>query len=149
MTTIESLYTDESVEKRKNQEDPIILYMVVRKSLNMSIGKTAAQCSHGSMMATLKYFHLLNDINTKQSEFALIDIFGEWLHNSFRKVVLGADENHWLKLEKYYEDKPGQLITVTDAGLTEIPAQTDTVRVIWPMRKSEAPQVIKKLQALK
>ena len=42
--------TPENVETRASQEDPIIMYLIVKESLNMSAGKTAAQCAHASQI---------------------------------------------------------------------------------------------------
>ena len=42
--------TPEAVSSRAEQKDPIVMYLVVHESLNMSIGKTAAQCAHASQM---------------------------------------------------------------------------------------------------
>lgn len=56
MSTIEKdLYDPESVKARAEQEDPIVLYFIVRKDLNMSMGKTAAQVAHASQMILLNY----------------------------------------------------------------------------------------------
>ena len=47
----------EAIVARKDQEDPIVMYLIVRESLNMSIGKTAAQVGHAVQMLHLKYEH--------------------------------------------------------------------------------------------
>lgn len=36
-----------------------------------------------------------------------------------------------------------------DAGLTEVDPGTETVMALWPMRKSERPPLVKRLQTLK
>jgi peptidyl-tRNA hydrolase len=41
------------------------------------------------------------------------------------------------------------IIIVVDAGLTEIKPDSETVIGVHPMRKSEAPKLIKRLQVLK
>jgi peptidyl-tRNA hydrolase, PTH2 family len=145
----DKIYSDESVKARAEQEDPIILYFIVRKELNMSTGKTAAQVGHAAQMAILDYFKLKNGLNQGYGpyEYNRIDLFESWLNNSFRKVVLGADDKRWQKLKNHFQSS--DIWIVRDAGLTEVEPQSETVMAVFPMKKSNAPQVIKKLQALK
>jgi peptidyl-tRNA hydrolase len=75
-----------------------------------------------------------------------LSIFGEWMENSFRKVVLRADDKEWAKIKQDY----GQhMVMVVDAGLTEIPSGSETVIGLWPMRKSQRPKTVQHLQVLK
>ena len=76
-------------------------------------------------------------------------IWNEWLHNSFRKVVLTANDAKWAKLKTKLSELGIEHVLVVDSGLTEIPYGSETVIGIWPIRKSEQPQVLKKLQTLK
>lgn len=141
----------EQVELRKNQEDPIIMYLIVREELGMSIGKTAAQCAHASQMLQLN-FNKLEKLEAFERlidfDYDRIKIFKEWLDGSFRKVVLKADDKEWRKVQEAFVEGVMR-VTVVDAGLTELNPNTETVMGIWPMRKSEVPKVIKKLQVLK
>lgn len=41
------------------------------------------------------------------------------------------------------------MVLVVDAGLTEIPSGSETVIGLWPMRKSQVPKTVKRLQVLK
>jgi len=156
----------EAREERAAQEDPIVMYLIVHETLGMSMGKTAAQCAHASQMLTLDYFekkdksralqkkiqettdpdelHLMKELYAEHGR--KLSIFGEWLQGSFRKVVLRADDKEWAKIQKDYGS---HMIMVVDAGLTEIAAGSETVIGLWPMRKSQAPKTIKKLQVLK
>ena len=156
----------EAREERATQEDPIVMYLIVHETLGMSMGKTAAQCAHASQMLTLDYFEKKDKSRALQKKIqettdpdelrvmkALyaehgrkLSIFGEWLQGSFRKVVLRADDKEWAKIQKDYGE---HMIMVVDAGLTEIAAGSETVIGLWPMRKSQAPKTIKKLQVLK
>jgi peptidyl-tRNA hydrolase, PTH2 family len=158
--------TPEATQVRAEQEDPIVMYLVVRESLNMSIGKTGAQCAHASQMLTLNYFDLKNKSSKLQkrmleqanphlqddlkAEYAglnrQLSIFGEWIASSFRKVVLRASDKEWAKLKEEYN---GGMVTVVDAGLTEIAAGSETVIGIWPLRKSQRSKTITRLQVLK
>lgn len=158
--------SDEAREERASQEDPIVMYLIVHETLNMSTGKTAAQCAHASQMLTLDYFekkdksralqkkiqettdpdelHVMKAMYAEQGR--QLSIFGEWLQGSFRKVVLRADDKEWAKIQKDYGN---HMIMVVDAGLTEIPSGSETVIGLWPMRKSQVPKTVKRLQVLK
>lgn len=131
----------------------------------MSIGKTAAQCAHASQMLTLLFVKkdrersvnmgFLGKINQDNGVYEVdnvtmqrINIMEEWLNSSFRKVVLRADDKEWEKVKGSFLEGITR-VTVIDAGLTEIAAGSETVIGLWPMRKSEVPKVIKKLQVLK
>lgn len=156
--------SSEEREKRATQEDPIVMYLIVHETLDMSMGKTAAQAAHASQMLTLKYFEIkeqsksiqrqlssVPDSEVLRSEYVKlaipISIMGEWLKGSFRKVVLRADDKEWNKLKEEFKDQ--NMVLVVDAGLTEIPSGSETVIGLWPMRKSQVPKSVKRLQVLK
>jgi peptidyl-tRNA hydrolase len=156
----------EAVEARASQEDPIVMYLIVHESLNMGMGKTAAQCAHASQMLTLDYFdkkkeandlhkkimfegnpQLLEQYKLRYSEMNRpISIMGEWLNSSFRKVVLRASDKEWIKLKEEFKDS---MVMVVDAGLTEIASGSETVIGLWPVRKSQVSKTVKRLQVLK
>lgn len=155
----------EAVAERASQEDPIVMYLIVHESLGMSTGKTAAQAAHASQMLTLKYFEMKSESSKIQKsshlfpeemreqqmaiykKYApLLSIMGEWLNSSFRKVVLRASDKEWAKLKEEFKDS---MVMVVDAGLTEIPSGSETVIGLWPMRKSQRPKLLQRLQVLK
>lgn len=152
----------EAVVARRDQEDPIVMYLIVRESLKMGVGKIAAQCAHAASMLVLSYqsdsdrmSQLVDDSHGFGSEESDQEynklsikskIFSDWLSSSFRKIVLKADEKEWVKLKEIFKD---DMELVIDAGLTEIPNGSETVIGIPPMFKSSAPKIIKKLQTLK
>lgn len=146
--------SEEEVEKRASQEDPLIMYLIVRKSLEMSPGKIGAQCAHAAQMLLLKYHEFtMMDYNPSMGFPTLppfsretYNIFTEWLSGSFRKVVLKADEKQWKKLKEEFSDR--QKVLVVDAGLTELEPGSETVIGLLPMRKSLAPRLVQKLQVL-
>jgi PTH2 family peptidyl-tRNA hydrolase len=140
----------EAILARATQQDPIIMYLIVKESLGMSAGKIAAQCAHASQMMLLKYMEFERyEHSTKLPPFSreVYDSITEWLDNSFRKVVLRASDSEWNKIKEQYPEK--RRITVVDAGLTEVDPGTETVIGLFPMRKSVVPKVIKRLQVLK
>lgn len=139
------------VKARKDQKDPWIMYLIVRSSLNMGSGKLAAQVAHAVAMIYEKYIQI-NKIIESQPKEDLKDLesicyqsdnFLEWSVCSFRKIVLKANENQWLKLKEL------ECFVVKDAGLTEVAPETETVIGFWPMKKSQVLNIIKKLQCLK
>jgi peptidyl-tRNA hydrolase, PTH2 family len=156
----------EAAEARASQEDPIVMYLIVHESLGMSIGKTAAQCAHASSMLMIEYFEVKDASRIQQKmlqqtlpepEKATIlaeyktsapklSIYGEWMKSSFRKVVLRASDKEWEKLKEELKDS---ILIVRDAGLTEVAAGSETVIGVWPMRKSQRPKTITRLQVLK
>lgn len=159
---MEDRNSPESIAARAAQTDPIIMYLIVRKSLNMSAGKTAAQCAHASQMLTIKYFEQklkqktnfgfigkTNLITGTQviDEHAMLNqnMFEEWLDKSFRKVVLVANDSQFQRMK----DMVPNHVVVVDAGLTEIEPGSETVIGLWPMLKSKRPKLVEKLQVLK
>ena len=144
----------EEVAKRASQEDPLVMYLIVRESLldEMSRGKIGAQCGHAAQMLLLKYHEFMVQDLTASIEpppFSreTYELFQEWLDGSFRKIVLKADDKEWTKIKDQIRVK--HRVTVIDAGLTDVDPGSETVIGLCPMRKSEAPKIIKRLQALK
>lgn len=156
---MEDRNSPEAIAARSAQPDPIVMYLVVKETLGMSAGKTAAQCAHASQMVLIQYlehvcshsglFQYLNkwfgSLLGRTPDEPRMEIFRKWLNTSFRKVVLRADDKEWQKVK----DACPNHVVVVDAGLTEIAAGSETVIGIWPMYRSEAPKTIKKLQVLK
>lgn len=143
----------EEVFNRESQEDPIIMYLIVRESLKMSPGKIGAQCAHASQMLLLKYTKdVISNYNSDVGFYIpelnsnIFNLFTEWLDSSFRKVVLKADEKEWKKLKEVFSEK--EKVLVIDAGLTELEPLTETVIGFFPMKKSSAPKLVKRLQVL-
>lgn len=153
-------YTNsEAVLARKNQVDPWIMYLIVRESLNMGSGKIAAQVGHAVGMIYGKFIQLQSYWDDSSSEYtsnlwtssglsleqikSYIDCFNSWSNNSFRKIVLRADDREWEKLKRQLE-----CYLVVDAGFTEVASGSETVIALWPMLKSSAPTLIKRLRLL-
>ncbi len=142
-------YDDEDKAwERVNQEDPWVLYLVVRKSLNMGAGKIASQCGHVVGMIYEKYMILDSldrggDLTSENDAHSLLD-FDSWRQESYRKVALEADDKNWEKLKN---ELP--VFVVKDAGLTSVAPGSETAIGLWPMKKSDAPKLIKRLQVLK
>lgn len=141
---------------RDHQDDPLVMYLIVRETVTMGVGKTASQCAHASQMLQLKYSDLIEETINNIYKTALEDIpqeildklnvFDKWVNSSFRKVVLKADDKEWAKLKLEFKDS---MVLVVDSGLTEVSPNTETVIGLWPMYKSQVPKVVQRLQALK
>jgi peptidyl-tRNA hydrolase len=155
---------------RREQEDPWIMYIIIRESLNMSPGKMASQTGHAVGIMYGKYNKFQSEMNKLYTSIIqedkigtmeeclsdeqyklvtliinpMIDRFDRWEQSSFRKIVLRADDKEWNKLKEQLE-----CFLVIDAGLTQIVAGSETCIGLWPMKKSEAPKIIKRLQVLK
>lgn len=164
---MEDRNSPEAMAARANQADPIVMYLIVKESLSMSAGKTAAQCAHASQMLTLKYFHekmRVAEVSSLWSRFRKIvtdfftkgempkeqlqpslDLFETWLDTSFRKVTLRANDHQFERMKK---EVPLHIVVV-DAGLTEIDPGSETVLGLWPMHRSTCPKYLTKLQVLK
>jgi PTH2 family peptidyl-tRNA hydrolase len=144
---------DATPRASKTDEDPWVMYLVVHNTLGMSPGKLGAQIGHAVMLACMHYSELLAwrrewvmDLNPESHSVKteLLDRWQTWTSAAFRKVVLQADDKEWEKVKA--EVKPYFL--VRDAGLTQVSAGSETCLSIWPMRKSERPRILKRLQAL-
>lgn len=128
--------------------DPIVAYLIIRESLNMSPGKIAAQCSHGMKNLMLHYFKAqivtakFHDIPNNDTQY--IKITSEWLAKNSRTVVLRASDSEWDKIKIVY---PGAIV-VKDLGLTEVQPYSETCLALWPQLKSSRDKVIKRLQVL-
>ena len=128
------------------------MYIVVRESLNMSIGKTAAQCCHAVQYLMADFARCSADDNSIADGIfgncACFCCMSEWITDGLHtKIVLGADEKEWARL--LVDTDTTHRVVVTDAGLTELEPGTDTVMAFVPMRKSDRLVCLKRLQALK
>lgn len=138
--------SSEAVTKRAEQENPLVMYLIVRESLGMGVGKIAAQCGHAVGILHIKYNEQEHEDDILEPVYpSNLKIWYEWQHSSFRKVVLKADDKEWEKIKTEMKD----FVLVVDAGLTEIPSGSETVIGLWPMYKSDCPKLIKRLQVLK
>ena len=92
--------------------------ILVRKDLQLSKGKIAAQVSHASVESLLKSHK---------------DDVQEWHDQGMKKSVLKiADLKELLEFKKKAENAGLVVALITDAGHTEIPAGTVTCLAIGP-----------------
>lgn len=111
------------------------LVLVVRKDLNMGIGKVASQCSHASVMAY-----------QKSSKVMLL----KWALNGQKKIVLSCPNEQALN-EIRDNAKQLRLLTniVRDAGHTQVAPDTVTVLAVGPAKEEIVDQVTGHLSLLR
>lgn len=104
--------------------------LIVRKDLNMSIGKICSQVSHGSM-AFLSWFIRDNaDLDGHVDGWIDEDILHNWIEEKFTKCVLQAkNKNQLLKAKTMAEEmgmKEGEdFFCIYDDCRTEIQAEEE------------------------
>lgn len=154
-----------------NQEDPIIMYLIVRESLinDMGLGKCCAQVGHAVSMLMIdwhkldkRYDKYISNIEMYTSASNLIGepsvlktpeqekflsqyfLWCDWFKEGICKIALKADDKEWEKVLNLDLEK----VLVIDAGLTKLEPGTATVIGFAPIRKSTRPKLIKNLQVL-
>lgn len=139
-----NMYDDEElVRMRASQNDPIAMYIIVKKSLKMSPGKMAAQVAHGAQMILIRYYELLKNDDGSLENFRKCASMGVWIKKSFRKIVLKASDAEFERAKNELN-----CVVVRDAGLTELDPKTETVVCTWPMKKSKCPKFLTRLRVL-
>lgn len=110
------------------------LVLVVRKDLNMGVGKIAAQCSHASIMAY-----------QKSSRIMLL----KWALSGQKKIVLGCPDEQAMMDIKDKAKKHGLMINIVkDAGHTQVEPNTSTVLAVGPAKEGSIDQVTGHLSLL-
>lgn len=150
MPVLNNPHDDEELKTvRESQEDPIVQYYVVRKSLKMSEGKLASQVAHASMIFTLSYKDLEDKImktfavQRGGASYSRYRLCKKWFDGSFRKITKKASDAKFDKIKEEID-----CYVVRDAGLTEVETGSETVLVTYPMYRSQCPPVLHKLQNL-
>ena len=121
-------------------DDQTVMNILVRSSLNMSPGKIAAQVGH-AVQYCLEYYY-----NLKFPEkMSVLDIFNYWKKCNYTKIILSSPDSDFERAKSILEFKS---FLVIDSGKTEINPNTQTVLGFFPMKKSQAPKIIKKMRLL-
>ena len=106
------------------------LVIVVREDLKMSVGKLAAQVAHAAVSCAL-------EAKSRKPKW-----FSEWFREGQRKVVLKAENQRELRsLMDQARGRGLPAVMITDAGLTELPANTVTCLGIGPGPENEVDSV--------
>lgn len=140
---------DTHVYLEEATEEHHVLYLVVRESLGMSPGKIAAQSAHAVRLFTTRRHELRDAVNCAghppQEDVAKTEAAHRWQMSPYCKVVVKqADDKEWEKLKAEL-----WCFVVKDMGFTEVARGSETVMALWPMKKSEVPKLVNRLQLLK
>jgi peptidyl-tRNA hydrolase len=132
-------------------EDRIVMYIVIPKSLKMSIGKVGATCGHATQLLMQMYAQRIpipssSDWSSSihETNVKACETFDAWLQSSYAKIVLGASVTDFAEVREL----PGSVVVV-DIGLKEVSPGSVTAVGLWPMLKSAAPAIIRKLEPLR
>lgn len=118
-------------------DDPFIQYIVVRETLNMSPGKIGAQVGHAIMLFMECKYGISGTPGDLDDEMT-------WRHTGYTKILKRADDKEFERLKQ--EHQPS--FVAVDLGRTEVPAGSETVMALWPMRKSAQSKTLKRLRLL-
>lgn len=151
-----------------HKEDPVAMYLVVRESLKMSVGKSCVSVGHAVQLVMM----MREELETSQNIIRQVIVshhrndsplppnlpkqiceitnklatMQDWLDSGYRKIVLKADDAEWEKLMNEL-DSHGYVVVI-DAGLVEVPEGSMTCLGIFPIRKSKRCKTLKRLRAL-
>jgi len=96
----------------------------------MSKGKAAAQASHAAVAAAII------SKREKHNEFTI------WWRTGQKKVILGVDsESELLDIEKQLRATGVVVVTIDDAGRTELPPNTTTALGIGPHAQRDVEKI--------
>lgn len=124
-------------------------YIIIRKDLNMSTGKIAAQASHASMKVFFDRMSTIREESGTNYEFLASDDEVEWINGMFTKVVLGVkNEGQLLKVYQLALEAGLNVSLIKDAGLTELVGANFTAVAIGPNKISECYPIVSKLRLL-
>ncbi|MHB1829819.1 MAG: peptidyl-tRNA hydrolase Pth2 [Candidatus Micrarchaeaceae archaeon] len=106
--------------------DEVKQVIIMRKDLDMSLGKTVSQGAHASV---LSYMEAL------RADRKIVDA---WLSSGQKKIVLKVDDEKTLsRLYEAFKYKNVPCAIVNDAGLTQLPPGTTTALGIGPWKSDE------------
>jgi peptidyl-tRNA hydrolase len=116
------------------------MYFIVRKSLEISAGKLAAQVGHA---VTDLIIRGQGYILFPQKEFSKDrENYTEWLNSGGTKVVLEAEDKVYALIKTKLRDENVPFTTIIDEGRTEFKEPTETVLGIFPAKKEELKSIV-------
>ena len=127
--------------------DPLKLYTVVRRSLNLTAGKVGGQCQHAMDYLSREVFRLMDPDRDPISEDvqARLEDFRAWQGSKdHAKIILGATDEEF---EQVKRENPRHFLVI-DLGYTQVAPNTETCLALWPMRMSARSPILKKLRPL-
>ena len=117
--------------------------IIVRKDLNLTPGKMAAQVAHASLNAILLRASRINDTLVLKTD----EVFDNWIFGDFKKIVLAVKNEK--ELFKYYNKfiEKGFIATmIKDLAYNELLEPTYTAIGIEPLKASEIDPIVKRLR---
>ncbi|GEM_PF-3736468 len=136
---------EEQIVQEPVTMDPWVMYVVINTDLHMSVGKVGATTGHG-VQFFMKSYYEAREIELPSSNTAsLLHDADAWFGSDYRKILVGATtreiENKIALLELRH-------FSVIDAGFRDVPKGSLTGIVFWPVQKSNAPKLLKRLRLL-
>jgi peptidyl-tRNA hydrolase len=131
--------------------DPYVFYTVMRRGLQLSVGKAVAQGQHAMDYLAREVERLteLSIIRRTQEETARLEAFHQWRGTpDHAKVVLGATDEEFVLVQAENPGRGERVFLVTDLGRTEVAPDTVTCLGIWPMRRSARSPLLCRLRLL-
>jgi len=145
------------IKNNAKNNDRLVMYIAIPKSLKMGIGKVGATCGHAAQLLMQSFearkpspssvgwsspacdFERLHEEDMKA-----LAAFHDWLASDYGKIVLGASDEEFAEVRRL-----PNIVTVVDIGLKQVAPGSVTAVGLWPMLKSVAPDIIKKLEPLR
>ena len=123
-----------------NADSTTIMYFIVRKSLEISAGKLAAQVGHAVTDLVIRG---QGYILFPQQEFSKNkENYIEWLNSGGTKVVLEAEDKVYDLIKTKLREMSIPFSIITDEGRTELKEPTETVLGIFPAKKEELKSIV-------
>lgn len=123
--------------------------IVVRKDLNMSPGKLAAQVAHASLSAVLSSGAGIKHPESKTLILEMNDPLKEWLLGSHTKVVVAVNsEEELLEVYNNAQNAGVRRSIIKDEGRTELQGQNYTTVAIGPASAEDVNAITGKLKLL-
>lgn len=124
--------------------DPIVMYIVVRRSLKLSAGKVGGQCGH-AVQYLCREFIPDHHRSIRGEEWERMTRAREWDRSpDHTKVILGATDEEFAQVKV---ENP-RFFLVVDLGRTQVAPNTETCLALWPMRKSARSPILQMLKPL-
>lgn len=125
-------------------EDTIILYIILRQSLQLNEVETAVYIANAMQHILFKYF-TLQLLAVKTSAPSLVNdkhlqITTKWLSSKSKKHIVSADEEIWLKLKNDF-NAGKDFFAIKSEEVAQ--ADVETALVFWPEKYSLIPDYIK------
>lgn len=122
--------------------EPCKMVLVVRKDLQMGVGKVAAQCSHAAVGAVDMIRSGMSANGANEDVQARIELHQRWLDawfvmGSAKIVVQAQSENELNEIQNRAQAAGIPSFLVEDAGRTQVASGTRTVLSVGPGPKSQ------------